>query len=204
MARTLTRKQKSRINKAKFRLAQRRKHMKRACVGKARTKAGRRRKARSTKCRYHKSRLPKNKRALKRARKGGRKGARKSSRRAKTRRNPATVSKHLKGGGEIVISGSGSSVIVRGYDRSGDMIYDESMSYDAAVALAKRIKTTSALENMAEKASWSMLAMDNPRRRKTRRNCGTMRNAPISKRDLSALRRVVATHARGRGRKFVR
>ena len=217
MARTLTRKENRRLNTAKFRLAQRRQNLKRACVGKAKTKVGRRRKARSTKCRYHKARLPKNKAALKRARKSRRKPARRSKRTSarkstarRTRRNPETTRRELKGGGQIQLHREGANTgLVIGINGRGEMVLDFRGDYDEAYRIYKKIRNTAALNRYVRTMEWDMVSADNPRRRKsrsrkaTRRNCGVMRNAPISKRDLTALRRVVAKHAR-RGRKFVR
>jgi len=220
MARTLTRKEKRRLNKAKFRLTQRRKNLKRACVGKAKTKVSRRRKARSTKCRYHKARLPKNKAALKLARKSRRKPARKSKRTSarrttsrrkstsrRTRRNPETTRRELKGGGQIQLHREGANTgLVLGFDGRDKMILDFRGDYDKAYRIYKKIRNTSALKKYVEEMEWDLVGADNPRRgrgrKRVRRNCG--RNPPIAKKDLAALRRVIATHARGRGRKFVR
>jgi hypothetical protein len=209
MARKLTRKEKRRINKAKFRLQQRRRNLKRACVGKAKTKRGRARKARSPKCRYHKKRLPVNKRRLKRAyaKVRGRKrtSTRRKGRRTAARRNPGSVVKSLRGGGSLELHRTGGNQgLLYGHNARGELVLDRSGSYDSLFRLMRSIKTTAALNAKARKSEWDMLARDNPRRRRTRRNCGTMRNAPIKRGDLSALRRVIASHAKGRKRRTAR
>lgn len=205
MARKLTRKEKRRRNKALFRLQQRKRNLKRACVGKARTKAGRRRKARSWKCRYHKAQLPKNKRAVKKAyRRKGRKPVRRVRGRTKARRNPATVDRALRGGGSISIHNQGDRSVFMAYGRSGELLIDMRMPYAKAVRLARGFRNTAELEEWADEQAWATLSRDNPRRRgrkSTRRNCGVMRNAPIKRGDLSALRRIIASHTKKRRKK---
>lgn len=202
MAKKLTRKQKRSRNKALFRLRNRRRNLKRACYGKARTKKGRARKLRSWKCRYHKKHLPRNKRAVKKA---YRVKGRKTRGRRRARRNPGSVQRTLRDGSVVTLSPVGSAAILRVFSPEGDLVDDRKLSWEAGMKALHKHKSGKRYARRATSSAWRMVAADNPRRRRSRRNpaqfptpFASALNPRISRAEAKAMLSVLRRHKYGR------